>query len=68
LRFVDASVLLYPVGTASGKRPKAGIARTLLDHDDTALSVQVRREFYVQATHRQAAFSSKPSPGSLSAR
>ena len=63
MRFVDTNVLLYAASTVVGERTKAGIALSLLEADDLALSVQVLQEFYVQATragkkdrmsHRQA--------------
>ena len=50
MRFVDTNILLYAVSTAPGEASKAGVARSLLESDDLALSVQVLQEFYVQAT------------------
>ncbi len=50
MRFVDTNVLLYAVSTADAERHKADRARTILNEDDLALSVQVLQEFYVQAT------------------
>lgn len=52
MRFVDANILLYAVGTAPGEADKAARARHLLDQADLAMSVQVLQEFYVQATRR----------------
>src|SRR5688572_27494230 len=48
--FVDTNVLLYVASTAPEERPKAELARALLERADLALSVQVLQEFYVQAT------------------
>ena len=50
MRFVDTNILLYAVSTAAEEQSKCGIALSLLDADDLALSVQVLQEFYVQAT------------------
>jgi predicted nucleic acid-binding protein len=50
MRFVDTNVLLYAASTAPEEQAKAVQARSLLDDDDLALSVQVLQEFYVQAT------------------
>ena len=50
MRFVDTNVLLYGVSTAADEEAKARAARSLLDAEDLALSVQVLQEFYVQAT------------------
>jgi predicted nucleic acid-binding protein len=55
MRFVDTSVLLYAVSTASAEVAKASVARDLLEADDLALSVQVLQEFYVQATRASRA-------------
>ena len=52
MRFVDTNVLLYAVSTVSEEASKAAVAKTLLDAEDLALSVQVLQEFYVQATRR----------------
>lgn len=52
LQFVDTNVLLYAISTAPDEAAKAREARTLLDGDDLALSVQVLQEFYVQATRK----------------
>jgi predicted nucleic acid-binding protein len=43
-------VLLYAVSTSPDEVAKAHRARTLLEAEDLALSVQVLQEFYVQAT------------------
>jgi predicted nucleic acid-binding protein len=50
MRFVDTNVLLYAASTAADEEHKAGIARTLLNETDLALSTQVLLEFYAQAT------------------
>jgi predicted nucleic acid-binding protein len=50
MRFVDTNVLLYALSTAPAEHAKRERARSLLDSDDLALSVQVLQEFYVQAT------------------
>lgn len=50
MRFVDTNILLYAVSTAADERKKQERARSILDSDDLALSVQVLQEFYVQAT------------------
>jgi predicted nucleic acid-binding protein len=50
VRFVDTNVLLYAVSTVAEEWRKAERARSLLDDDDLAVSVQVLQEFYVQAT------------------
>jgi predicted nucleic acid-binding protein len=50
VRFVDTNVLLYAVSRAPDEAVKTGIALTLLDSPDLAVSVQVLQEFYVQAT------------------
>jgi predicted nucleic acid-binding protein len=50
VRFVDTNVLLYAASTAEDERAKAATARSLLDSEELALSVQVLQEFYVQAT------------------
>jgi predicted nucleic acid-binding protein len=50
VRFVDTNVLLYAVSTSPDEVAKAHRARTLLEAEDLALSVQVLQEFYVQAT------------------
>lgn len=50
MRFVDTDVLLYSISTDPAEATKAEAARTVLDHRDLALSVQVIQEFYVQAT------------------
>lgn len=50
MRFIDTNILLYSISTARGESLKAETARTLLARRDNALSVQVLREFYVQAT------------------
>ena len=54
VRFVDTNVLLYavsrpPDGDQEAWR-KRGIGLEILDRTDLALSVQVLKEFYVQAT------------------
>lgn len=50
MRFVDTNVLLYAVGTNADEFEKTVTARSILEYDDLALSVQVLQEFYVQAT------------------
>lgn len=50
MRFVDTNVLLYAVSTAKDERDKHDRARSVLESDELALSVQVLQEFYVQAT------------------
>ena len=50
MRFVDTNVLLYAASTADDEQDKALRARSLLEDEDLALSVQVLQEFYVQAT------------------
>ena len=50
VRFVDTNILLYFASTAVEDEPKSRVARSLLEEDDLALSVQVIQEFYVQAT------------------
>jgi predicted nucleic acid-binding protein len=49
MRFVDTNVLLYAIGSVP---TKSELARSLLESDDLALSVQVLQEFYVQATRQ----------------
>jgi len=51
-RFVDTNVLLYAISTAPEEAEKSREARTLLEGEDLALSVQVLQEFYVQATRK----------------
>jgi len=55
VRFVDTNVLLYAASTADDERDKALRARSLLEDEDLALSVQVLQEFYVQATRSKRA-------------
>ena len=50
MRFVDTNILLYAASTAPEEQAKSRVARSLLESDDLALSVQVLQEFYVQAT------------------
>jgi predicted nucleic acid-binding protein len=50
MRFVDTNILLYAASTAPEEEAKAEVARTILETDDLALSVQVLQEFYLQAT------------------
>lgn len=50
VRFVDTNILLYFASTAVEDAPKSHIARSLMEEDDLALSVQVIQEFYAQAT------------------
>lgn len=50
MNFIDTNVLLYSISANTKERSKRDIARSLLDSDDCALSVQVLQEFYVQAT------------------
>jgi predicted nucleic acid-binding protein len=52
MRFVDTNVLLYAASTAPEEASKKRRARSILEDDDLAISVQVLQEFYVQATHR----------------
>lgn len=51
-QFVDTNVLLYAISTAEDEAAKTRVARSLLDEENLALSVQVLQEFYVQATRR----------------
>lgn len=48
--FVDTNVLLYSAGSGATEISKRETARTVLDGQDCAMSVQVLQEFYVQAT------------------
>ena len=50
MKFIDTNVLLYSISANPQERSKRDIARSLLESDDCALSVQVLQEFYVQAT------------------
>lgn len=50
MRFVDTNVLLYAASTAQDEQKKSQLARSILDEEDLALSVQVLQEFYVQST------------------
>ena len=50
VRFVDTNILLYFASTTVEDEPKSRVARSLLEEDDLALSVQVIQEFYAQAT------------------
>jgi predicted nucleic acid-binding protein len=50
LRFVDTNILLYSVSIDPLDQIKSGIAETLLQSPDLALSVQVLQEFYAQST------------------
>ena len=50
MRFVDTNILLYAVSNAPEESAKTMRARTLLDAEDLAVSIQVLQEFYVQAT------------------
>lgn len=50
MRFLDTNILLYSISRKPGEEAKRAIAEALLHHADTALSVQVLQEFYVQAT------------------
>lgn len=50
MRFVDTNVLQYAASTAEDEVGKRECARSILDSQDLALSVQVLQEFYVQAT------------------
>lgn len=49
--FVDTNVLLYAASTDRDELAKTEIARSILENEDLALSVQVLQEFYVQSTH-----------------
>ena len=50
LWFVDTSVLLYSISTATDEVRKRQQAQAVLERDGLGLSVQVLQEFYVQAT------------------
>jgi len=50
MRFADTNVLSYAVSTVPDEKAKARVARSILNEDDLAVSVQVLQEFYVQAT------------------
>lgn len=50
MAFVDTNVLLYAVSRDPEEREKARRANEIVDGEDVALSAQVLREFYVQAT------------------
>lgn len=50
MRFVDTSVLLYAISRDRAEAGKARPANEILVTGDLGLSVQVRQEFYVQAT------------------
>jgi predicted nucleic acid-binding protein len=50
MRFVDTNILLCAVSTARDEQDKSQVARSILDKEDLALSVQVLQEFYVQST------------------
>ena len=50
MRFVDTNVLLYAASSVPDEEAKARVARSILDEDDLAISVQALQEFYVQAT------------------
>ncbi|HZY99543.1 MAG TPA: PIN domain-containing protein [Candidatus Baltobacteraceae bacterium] len=50
MNFIDTNILLYSVSADPQERSKRDVARSLLESDDCALSVQVLQEFYVQAT------------------
>jgi len=47
---LDTNVLLYAISNATGEAPKRDAARKLMAQDNWGLSVQVRQEFYVNAT------------------
>ena len=48
--FLDTNILLYSISSDPAEAAKRDRAVTLLDQDDSALSVQVLEEFYVEAT------------------
>jgi len=50
VRFLDTNVLLYAISADPGETAKEHRANAVLDGGETALSVQVLQEFYVQAT------------------
>ena len=50
MRFVDTNILLYAVSRDPEEQVKADRANGILAGRDVALSVQVRQEFFVQAT------------------
>jgi predicted nucleic acid-binding protein len=50
LRFVNTNILLYSVSIDPRDKNKSGVAETLLQSPDLALSVQVLQEFYAQVT------------------
>jgi predicted nucleic acid-binding protein len=50
VRFVDTNVLLYAISRDPAEQDKAKRANEILADRDSALSVQVLQEFYVQAT------------------
>lgn len=52
--FLDTNVLLYAVSSAPQEADKRDRARTLLEEEDWALSVQVLQEFYVNAIAKLA--------------
>lgn len=56
MRFVDTNVLLYAISTAPDEQAKMRIARSIMDCEDLALSVQVLEEFYVQSTRKSKSF------------
>ena len=49
-RFIDTNILLYSISRDPAEASKRDIAIALLDDENSALSVQVLQEFYVQAT------------------
>ncbi|MGH3292400.1 MAG: PIN domain-containing protein [Trebonia sp.] len=57
MQFVDTSILLYTISQDPAEQDKAKLADEILSGRDLALSVQVRQEFYVQATR-----ASRPDP------
>ena len=48
LRFLDTSILLYPISRDATETAKRDRAVALIDAGGNALSVQVLQEFYVQ--------------------
>lgn len=50
MRFVDTNVLIYAVSPDPGESEKRGIALSLLQEPDLAISAQVLQEFYHQST------------------
>lgn len=49
-RFLDTNILLYSISADSAETAKRDVAISLLEDDNSGLSVQVLQEFYVQST------------------